>query len=328
MKFTEFFWDFDGTLFDTYPRINRAIMKALNELGVQVEMEALASMTKVTVGHAASILLPGRYQEVMKLYRANYAAMPIETFIPYEGAFNMLRSVCEHGGRNYLYTHSRNYTIDVLKYYGVDHLFADFVTANDGFAAKPAPDALLSQIEKHHLDPAKCIMVGDRDIDLLAGYNAGMSGALFDPDAYYFDKVDTPYKYRTMFDMMCDLTWDQSLDMHVSDMLSIQRQLQEKYKEKWGGVTPARGKNQLLWLIGELGEVIDIVKKNASDKITSPGYVRERFVEEMVDVAMYFNDVLLCYGVSAEEFSTAYYRKHMHNMHRDYEQEHKDRYGE
>ena len=25
MKFTGFFWDFDGTLFDTYPRINRAM---------------------------------------------------------------------------------------------------------------------------------------------------------------------------------------------------------------------------------------------------------------------------------------------------------------
>ena len=41
MKFTEFFWDFDGTLFDTYPRINRAVQKSLHEMDIDVSLEGL-----------------------------------------------------------------------------------------------------------------------------------------------------------------------------------------------------------------------------------------------------------------------------------------------
>ncbi len=32
--------------------------------------------------------------------------------------------------------------------------------------------------------------------------------------------------------------------------------LQEKYKQKWRPICPATGQNKLLWMIGEVGEVI------------------------------------------------------------------------
>ena len=35
----------------------------------------------------------------------------------------------------------------------------------------------------------------------------------------------------------------------------------------WGGLYPEKGKDQLLWMIGEIGEVIDIIKKNGGDNI-------------------------------------------------------------
>ena len=42
----------------------------------------------------------------------------------------------------------------------------------------------------------------------------------------------------------------------------MQRKLQDKYKDKWEQLSPEIGKNKMLWMIGEIGEVIDIVKKN------------------------------------------------------------------
>lgn len=42
--------------------------------------------------------------------------------------------------------------------------------------------------------------------------------------------------------------------------------------------------------------------------------VRTHFVEKMVDVMMYFNDVTLCYGVTVEEFKQVYLEKHHRNM--------------
>ena len=78
MKFTEFFWDFDGTLFNTYPRINRCMLRALTELGVETNTEAVAKLTKVHIGHAASVLLPSRRKEVMELFHKYYYDMKVE----------------------------------------------------------------------------------------------------------------------------------------------------------------------------------------------------------------------------------------------------------
>ena len=57
-----------------------------------------------------------------------------------------------------------------------------------------------------------------------------------------------------------------------------------------------------------------VIKKNGDRNILSDPAVRMHFVEEMCDVMMYFNDVLLCYGVTPDEFTQVYREKHMHNM--------------
>lgn len=50
-------------------------------------------------------------------------------------------------------------------------------------------------------------------------------------------------------------------DFSINEMQEMQRNLQDKYKDKWEPICPETGKNKLLWMIGEIGEVIDIVKK-------------------------------------------------------------------
>ena len=105
-------------------------------------------------------------------------------------------------------------------------------------------------------------------------------------------------------------------DFSVNEMLSMQSQLQEKYKDKWEAISPEAGKHKLLWMVGEIGEVIDIVKKNGGTKATNDSDIRAQLVEEMADVLMYYNDVLLCYGITAEELKQAYTEKFEKNMKR------------
>ena len=85
-------------------------------------------------------------------------------------------------------------------------------------------------------------------------------------------------------------------DFTIEDMLAIQQALQEKYKDKWEPIGPEAGKHKLLWMLGEVGEVIDIIKKNGDQKAVEDAEVRQHLVEEMADVLMYYNAVLLCYG--------------------------------
>lgn len=99
-------------------------------------------------------------------------------------------------------------------------------------------------------------------------------------------------------------------------MLEMQNALQEKYKDKWKPICPDRGKDQLLWMIGEIGEVIDIVKKHGGEKASQEAGLREHLIEELADVLMYYNDILLCYGISAEELKQSYIGKFEKNMSR------------
>lgn len=99
-------------------------------------------------------------------------------------------------------------------------------------------------------------------------------------------------------------------------MLAMQKELQDKYNDKWEPIAPDAGKHKLLWMIGEIGEVIDIIKKNGETKATKDNELRKKLVEEMADVLMYYNDVMLCYGITAEELKSSYAEKFQRNMER------------
>lgn len=105
-------------------------------------------------------------------------------------------------------------------------------------------------------------------------------------------------------------------DFTVNEMQAMQQALQAKYKDKWEPICPEIGQNKLLWMIGEIGEVIDIVKKHGGKKASSDRDLRRELVEELADVLMYYNDVLLCYGISAEELKNSYMEKFEKNMKR------------
>ena len=97
---------------------------------------------------------------------------------------------------------------------------------------------------------------------------------------------------------------------------SFAADLQEKYKDKWERICPEAGKHKLLWMIGEIGEVIDIIKKNGESKALEENDLRRHLIEEMADVLMYYNDVLLCYVIRGEELKEAYTTKFEKNMER------------
>ena len=105
-------------------------------------------------------------------------------------------------------------------------------------------------------------------------------------------------------------------DFEINEMLDMQRTLQEKYKDIWRPICPDRGKDQLLWMIGEVGEVVDILKKHGGEAASEDEKLRAHLVEELADVLMYYTDVLLCYGISAEELKRAYVGKFERNMQR------------
>ncbi|MDO4459379.1 MAG: DUF550 domain-containing protein [Clostridia bacterium] len=103
-----------------------------------------------------------------------------------------------------------------------------------------------------------------------------------------------------------------------SEMREMQLKLQELHKGDWAELDPEQARNQLLYMVEEVGEVIAIAKKKGDDAIMNDPAVRANFITEFSDVLMYLNDVLICYDISPEEISIAFRKKHAKNMKRNW----------
>lgn len=194
-----FFWDFDGTLYATYGRITRACLKALADAGKDIQdipFEEAFRAAKRSIKHFSDRYAVPRglsHEEFTLGYRANANLEGEESIRPYPGVKEMVEAVVKNGGRNFLYTHRGVDAIYWMKKDGLWQYFFDSVTKEDAFPLKPAPDALMHLAKKHDLNPADCIMLGDREIDIQAALAAGMNGALYD-DENIFPDFNPPYR--------------------------------------------------------------------------------------------------------------------------------------
>lgn len=115
-------------------------------------------------------------------------------------------------------------------------------------------------------------------------------------------------------------------NIRISDMMDMQRQLFEAHKDQWAPRCPQNAREFMLFLMEEFGEVVAIYKKKGNDFIMEDPAVRSHFCKEMADVLMYFTEILLCYGITPEEFSSAYIEKHCRNLGRNFTGEYENLY--
>ncbi len=177
-------WDFDGTLFDTYPAFAQAYSAALKNLGAPPQpMERLAELARESLEGAGKVLAKENnldVQAVLEVFHSAYAAIPPEM----QPLFPYAREVCQHivdcGGLNLLATHrGRVSTYRFLQAYDLLNLFTECVTHDEGFPAKPDPAMFEALIQNHSLPRDHTLAVGDRDLDLQAGAAAGIQTCAF-----------------------------------------------------------------------------------------------------------------------------------------------------
>lgn len=104
-------------------------------------------------------------------------------------------------------------------------------------------------------------------------------------------------------------------DCKVSEFMEMQR-IQAKEHGWDKNRVPELGHRSLLWTVGEMGEMIDIIKKKGHTAIMENEAVRAHFVEETADVFMYLFDTMEAFGITPEEFCDAYIAKFERNRKR------------
>ena len=185
MRYDNIIWDFDGTLFNTYPAMCRDLQAVMEGFGVHASLEDL--LPRFTTSRETVLAWCGQQagmtaQEVDQIYRDWVTEHGQPEAYPFPHVRSILERFQAAGGRNFVFTHRSGSVHDYLAGADLTKYFTDVVSAGTTYARKPAPAGNLHIIETHGLDKDRTLAVGDRELDVLAAKNAGIHACLFSPE--------------------------------------------------------------------------------------------------------------------------------------------------
>lgn len=177
MTYQHYIWDFDGTLFDAYPVMTKAMIETLKTFDIYDDEVRILALMKVSMGYMMEVL-EQEYKlgdALVEVYSRTRIQMESEELQPFAHVKAALKRIQENGGDNHLFTHRGVSALEFLDDYGMLDFFKGRITKDSNMPRKPSPEGMYHLIETYHLDPKKTIMVGDRDIDLLSAKNADLA---------------------------------------------------------------------------------------------------------------------------------------------------------
>lgn len=198
-------WDFDGTLFNTYPATVNAFKKALKESGIDETNENILKYMKVSEDCAFTYFkefygVDDVFRDKFNTYKKNIELGMIKPF-PFVVQF------CEKfvalGGRNYIITHRGDSTQKILERHGMLENFTEVVTKQSGFKRKPHPEAFLYLIEKYKINNNSALVIGDRELEILGGKAAGIKVCLYNTNN--IEITETPNYYIDSLEELDDI---------------------------------------------------------------------------------------------------------------------------
>ena len=180
MKKTNFIWDFDGTILDTYPHSTTAALKILKKYGIEADYNEVIELLR----NSFSSIIP-RYKLTNEQFEEIMNEALILWFEPnptvYDGIDEVLKTITQKGGKNFIYTNRDKTSKEYLEHFGLFKYFTDFVCNDtEGYAHKPSGESIHYLLNKYSISPESAMMVGDRELDVLCGVKAGISSILFD----------------------------------------------------------------------------------------------------------------------------------------------------
>lgn len=181
MRYQNIIWDFDGTLFDTYPGMCANLRQAMASIGIQVSAEELMPRFLISLRDAIEYCAEQGGIDpdaAFQTYRAWVMSHPFPKAVPFPGAREIIEKFHAAGGRNFVFTHRGESVHTYLAQEGWTPYFTEVVPFSAAFERKPSPSGNLYLIERHGLAKDETLAVGDRELDVLAAKNAGVTACL------------------------------------------------------------------------------------------------------------------------------------------------------
>ncbi|MEY8457951.1 HAD-IA family hydrolase [Lactococcus ileimucosae] len=188
MMWKNYIWDFDGTLFNTYPVMLEALDEAMKQSSVEFPGDLEAYIKRFSIQKFAHEFA---HQDFLDLYHKIEAERQ-KNPQAYAEIPKILSEIVENGGQNFVLSHRDNSTFEYLG--DLKKYFTEVITSKQNFERKPSPEALEYLLNKYKLAPEETVMVGDRPLDVEAGRNAGIATVLLDEKEYFGDIADKKIK--------------------------------------------------------------------------------------------------------------------------------------
>lgn len=103
-------------------------------------------------------------------------------------------------------------------------------------------------------------------------------------------------------------------DFAIKDMLQCSRPYRKNTRTNGKRSAPKPVSINCCGCLVKSEKSLTSLRKNGDKKAIEDSAVRQQLVEEMADVLMYYNDVLLCYGIREQELKKTYIAKFEKNM--------------
>ena len=175
-------WDFDGTLFDSYPGMVNAFLRALKKYEIEAEYDEVLKLflnsEKTAVQYYQKRFLLG--EELIEVYQDEKSHIDLSNMLPFPYAKEVCQRIKEAGRYNYILTHRGSTTYDILRKNGMVELFTEIVTKDNQFARKPDPEAIYYLLDKYQIDLKEAMIVGDREIETLLGQKAKVKTCFYE----------------------------------------------------------------------------------------------------------------------------------------------------
>ncbi len=175
-------FDLDGTLLDTlddlYEAVNAALAAYTLPLRTKEEVRSfvgngIVKLMERAVGEKNNPDFDG----ILTVFKEYYKEHCKDKTAPYAGILPLLTALKERGVKTAVVSNKADFAVKLLAGEYFDGLLLAAVGENEsaGIRKKPAPDSLLSVMEKLSADKKTTVYVGDSEVDILTAQNAGVA---------------------------------------------------------------------------------------------------------------------------------------------------------
>lgn len=177
MKIDFVVFDLDGTLVSSHETIYKATLHALKEVGIKNNIPHQQFLNMIGM-HFEDIFrelgfrVPD-FEYFLKIYKSIYFDYMNESVL-YPEVINSIDRLKQIGLKiGLLTTKGQDQAELILKHFNLLNNFDGVMGRRPGVAHKPSPEPLLKLCAEMNVDAANTLMVGDSELDIECGKNAG-----------------------------------------------------------------------------------------------------------------------------------------------------------